>query len=170
MLTYTEPTLELEKLIEEYRDAFIKNDETIHGAAGLEQATNIKEWINFVNNTKSKETVPNGFVTAHTFLLLKNTKVIGIVNARHELNDYLRNFGGHIGYSILKNERRKGYGKLLLNYACNFLFSLGLEKILITCDNENVASKKTIEACGGILENEILEGESTTLRFWIYRR
>ena len=58
----------------------------------------------------------------------------------------------------------------MLSYTVEFLFSLGLEKILITCDKNNIASKRTIESCGGILENEVIEETRTTLRYWIYKK
>ena len=99
-----------------------------------------------------------------------NNKIVGIINARHELNDYLLNFGGHIGYSVRKSERRKGYAKAMLSYTVDFLFSLGLNKVLITCDKNNIPSKRTIESCGGILENEIIHQNRTTLRYWIYKK
>ena len=58
----------------------------------------------------------------------------------------------------------------MLNYISEFLFSLGLDKILITCDKKNIASKRTIESCGGILENEVIEESRITLRYWIYKK
>ena len=169
MIIFKEPVDVSFQQIEDYKNEFILNNETIHGAAKLtELSTN--EWVKFVENTKYKETVTPGFVTAHTFFALDNDKIVGIINARHELNDYLLNFGGHIGYSVRKSERRKGYGKKMLNYISEFLFSLGLEKILITCDKMNIASKRTIESCGGILENEVATEDRTTLRYWIYKK
>ena len=169
MITFKEPVDVSFQQIEDYKNEFILSNETIHGAAKLtELSTN--EWVKFVENTKYKETVTPGFVTAHTFLALDNNKIVGIINARHELNDYLLNFGGHIGYSVRKSERRKGYGKKMLNYISEFLFSLGLEKVLITCDKKNIASKRTIESCGGILENEVIEESRITLRYWIYKK
>ena len=169
MIIFKEPVDVSFQQIEDYKNEFILNNETIHGATKLtELSTN--EWVKFVENTKYKETVTPGFVTAHTFFALDNDKIVGIINARHELNDYLLNFGGHIGYSVRKSERRKGYGKKMLNYISEFLFSLGLEKILITCDKMNIASKRTIESCGGILENEVIEESRITLRYWIYKK
>ena len=169
MITFKEPVDVSFQQIEDYKNEFILSNETIHGAAKLtELSTN--EWVKFVENTKYKETVTPGFVTAHTFFALDNNKIVGIINARHELNDYLLNFGGHIGYSVRKSERRKGYGKKMLNYISEFLFSLGLEKVLITCDKKNIASKRTIESCGGILENEVIEESRITLRYWIYKK
>ena len=169
MIIFKEPIDVSFQQIEDYKNEFILNNEIIPGAANLTiLATN--EWVKFVENTKYKETVTPGFVTAHTFFALDNDKIVGVINGRHELNDYLLNFGGHIGYSVRKSERRKGYGKKMLAYTSEFLFSLGLEKILITCDKNNIASKRTIESCGGILENEIIEETRTTLRYWIYKK
>ena len=169
MIIFKEPSEVSPKQIQDYKNEFIVNNEIIQGAANM-RALSISEWVQFAENTKYKETVTPGFVTAHTFFALYNDKIVGIINARHELNDYLLNFGGHIGYSVRKSERRKGYAKAMLSYTVEFLFSLGLEKILITCDKNNIASKRTIESCGGTLENEVVEESRTTLRYWIYKK
>ena len=169
MIIFKEPKDVTFEQILDYKEEFVLNNEIIHGAANM-TALSIPEWVQFTENTKYKETVTPGFVTAHTFFALDDNKIVGIINARHELNDYLLNFGGHIGYSVRKSERRKGYGKKMLNYISEFLFSLGLEKVLITCDKKNIASKRTIESCGGILENEVLDESRTTLRYWIYKK
>ena len=169
MITFKEPIDVSLQQIEDYKNEFSLNNESIHGAANLTELS-ARDWVQFVERTKHKETVSPGFVTAHTFFALDNNKIIGIINARHELNDYLLNLGGHIGYSVRKSERRKGYAKKMLNYTSEFLFSLGLDKILITCDKNNIASKRTIKSCGGILENEVIEATRTTLRYWIYKK
>lgn len=169
MIIFKEPINVSLQQIEDYKNEFIINNEIIQGATNMRDLS-ISEWVQFAENTKYKETVTPGFVTAHTFFAVDNNKIVGIINARHELNDYLLNFGGHIGYSVRKSERRQGYAKKMLNYASEFLFSLGLEKILITCDKNNIASKHTIESCGGILENEVIEESRTTLRYWIYKK
>lgn len=169
MIIFKEPSEVSPKQIQDYKNEFIVNNEIIQGAANM-RALSISEWVQFAENTKYKESVTPGFVTAHTFFALDNDKIVGIINARHELNDYLLNFGGHIGYSVRKSERRKGYAKSMLSYTVDFLFSLGIEKVLITCDKKNIASKRTIESCGGILENEVIEESRITLRYWIYKK
>ena len=93
--------------------------------------------------------------------------MVGIIDIRHRLNDYLLKFGGNIGYSVRKSERRKGYAKTMLALGLEECRKLGLEKVLITCDKENIASAKTILACGGVLENEIPEERRITQRYWI---
>ena len=169
MIIFKEPKDVSFEQILDYKEEFVLNNEIIHGAANMTDLS-VAEWVQFTENTKYKESVIPGFVTAHTFFASDNNKIVGIINARHELNDYLLNLGGHIGYSVRKSERRKGYGKKMLNYTSKFLFSLGLEKILITCDKNNIASKRTIESCGGVLENEVVEESRTTLRYWIYKK
>lgn len=169
MIIFKEPKDVTFEQILDYKEEFLLNSEIIQGAANMTDLS-IPEWVQFTENTKNKESVTPGFVTAHTFFALDNNKIVGIINARHELNDYLLNFGGHIGYSVRKSERRKGYAKAMLSYTVDFLFSLGLEKVLITCDKKNIASKRTIESCGGILENEVATEDRTTLRYWIYKK
>ena len=169
MIIFKEPKDVTFEQILDYKEEFVLNNEIIHGAANMTDLS-IPEWVEFTENTKKKESLTPGFVTAHTFFALDNNKIVGIINARHDLNDYLLNFGGHIGYSVRKSERRKGYAKAMLSYTVDFLFSLGLEKILITCDKNNIASKRTIESCGGILENEVATEDRTTLRYLIYKK
>ena len=169
MIIFKEPKDVTFEQILDYKEEFLLNSEIIQGAANMTDLS-ISEWVQFTENNKTKESVTPGFVTAHTFFALDNNKIVGIINARHELNDYLLNFGGHIGYSVRKSERRKGYAKAMLSYTVDFLFSLGLEKVLITCDKKNIASKRTIESCGGILENEVATEDRTTLRYWIYKK
>lgn len=172
MLKLIEPNETHIQLLEEYKQEFINNNEVINGALFLRESDTIKDFLTFTRNTKYKKTCPKDYVTAHTFLIMKGIKLVGIINTRHELNDYLFNYGGHIGYSIRKTERRKGYAKEALKQACDFLFNeIGLKKILVTCNKNNIASKKTIEANGGILENEIYKNdEETILRYWITKQ
>ena len=90
-----------------------------------------------------------------------------MIDIRHRLNDYLLNFGGHIGYSVRKSERQKGYATEMLNLALKECVNLGIKKVLITCDKNNVASAKTIINNGGKLENEIAKEDRITQRYYI---
>ena len=120
MLEFIEPCIELKNEIQEFKEDFIHNNEVIHGGFNLAEFT-IEEWIQFINNMKKViDADTSGYVSAHTFFALVDDKIVGIVNARHNLNDYLLNYGGHIGYSVRKSERNKGYAKSMLKYACSF--------------------------------------------------
>jgi predicted acetyltransferase len=124
-----------------------------------------KKWL---ERTYEIETVNTSFVPAHTyFLVLENKKIIGAINIRHFLNDYLFNFGGHIGYGVRPSERRKGYASLMLSMALPIAKELGINKILIACDKDNAGSAKTIINNGGVLENEVTGDGEITQRYWI---
>jgi len=105
----------------------------------------------------------------HSTYWLINTegKILGVVNIRHRLNDKLLNIGGHIGYGIRLSERRKGYATQILRLALEITRNMGIEKVLVTCDKDNVASAKTIIKNNGILDSEdIFEGKEIQ-RYWI---
>lgn len=114
--------------------------------------------------------LPPGKVASDLFFLCRRgeKRIIGAVDIRHELNEYLLQFGGHIGYGIRPSERRKGYATKLLSMALDYCQILGLSKVLVTCDETNIGSRRTIEKNGGILENTVQDGNERVLRFWIY--
>ena len=86
------------------------------------------------------------------------------MDIRHELNEYLEKFGGHIGYGIAPSERKKGYGKIQLKLGLEKAKKIGLKKVLITCDDNNIGSAKTIEACGGIYNDTLADAEANRIK------
>ena len=153
----------------EYKDEFDNNNEILHGTAGLGKAENFEEWLKAIVDNSFEETVRQGFVPSSTYLAVRieDDKLLGMIDIRHKLNEYLFNFGGHIGYSIRKSERRKGYAKEMLEQALGKCREMGLDKVLITCDKENIASASTIKSQGGVLENEVNEEDEIVQRYWI---
>lgn len=103
------------------------------------------------------------------FLVADDGKILGKVSFRHELNDYLRKIGGHIGYIIISDERGKGHGTLMLKLTLERAKALGLSRVLVTCDQSNIASAKVIENNGGVFESLAYENENSepTRRYWI---
>jgi len=75
------------------------------------------------------------------------------VSIRHELNEHLRDEGGHIGYAVLAPFRRRGYATEMLRQSLIIARSLGIDRVLITCDDDNAGSMKVIESCGGRLDS-----------------
>lgn len=105
-----------------------------------------------------------------TFLwLVEGSEFLGRLSIRHSLDDFMMDFGGHIGYIISPHYRRRGYGKKILELGLVEAKKLGLEDVLITCDEDNHASRKIIEACGGVFEDRRYDKriDKDKLRYWI---
>ena len=122
----------------------------------------IKEFDNYLKISESEHTNINffpGYVKASTFFLIRKTdkKILGAINIRHELNEFLFKFGGHIGYGIRPTERKKGYGTMMLKFGLKFSKELNLNKVLVSCFKNNIGSKKIIEKNGGKNPIEFLD-------------
>lgn len=104
-----------------------------------------------------------------TFFALDEERNIflGAVNIRHYLNEALLLNGGHIGDGIRPSERRKGYATQMIGLALLECRKLGIDKVLMVCDKENIASAKSILNNGGVLENEVVVDGVTEQRYWI---
>ena len=103
------------------------------------------------------------------FLLdVDQKRLLGAADIRHYLTDELLLTGGHIGDGIRPSERRKGYGTELVRLALIECKKLGIRRVLMTCDRDNVGSAKSIVRNGGVLENEFVNGEGNVeQRYWI---
>ncbi len=113
--------------------------------------------------------LPDGLVPASTFWLVRENKILGVCNIRHRLIEKLRDFGGHIGYSIRPSERSKGYGTLMLKLALEKAKAIGIERVLITCAKDNTASQRLILKNGGVLDSESYSEQAgrITQRYWV---
>lgn len=130
---------------------------------------NDRNYKEFVEETKEIETdARSGLVNATTLFLTCADEIIGAINIRYTLNEYLLNFGGHIGYGIRPSKRGYGYAKAMLQMIYPFLKESGLDQVLITCTSDNIASVKTIEGCGGKFENEVIDESNLVFRrYWL---
>jgi len=109
-----------------------------------------------------------GLVPQSTYWLIADGAYAGTINIRHRLTNSLKRYGGHIGYRIRPMMRRKGYGTLQLKLALPKVWSMGISKALITCDDDNIGSQKIIEANGGILQDKVdNKRQALTRRYWI---
>ncbi len=127
------------------------------------------DFVNILLSQSKGENLPKGYVPATTYWLIDNDEFIGRVQIRHSLTKSLTNTGGHIGYYIRPPKRKKGYGLKILELGLLKARSLGILNVLVTCDINNLGSKKIIESNGGILENTFNEGSGKPLklRYWI---
>jgi len=162
------PTLEMEKQAIDYRqEHFDSGEHEIHGDGGLDHAANYSEWIGKIKTDLTRD--EGTFVPATTYFAVVDDRIVGTIQIRHKLNDFLLGYGGHIGYGVRPSERRKGYATKMLTVALEKCRELGINRALVTCDNDNIGSLRTIIKNDGILENELpQEDGSVTQRYWIY--
>ncbi|WP_100065354.1 GNAT family N-acetyltransferase [Miniphocaeibacter massiliensis] len=163
-----EPSLEYEEKIFDYKERVLQADGFIHGSSNLENFSNLNEWLKYMEELKNEETCPEGFVPGTTYLAInKEDKLVGMINIRKRLNENLLKYDGHIGYSILPSERNHGYGTELLKEAIILCKREKFDRLLVTCDENNIYSAKVIENNGGVLENRIAYGNTHRKRYWI---
>lgn len=125
------------------------------------------QWLTRQEAMRAAGTCPAGWVPSHTYLLMRNDTILGAIDIRHSLNDHLLVTGGHIGYGIRPSARRLGYAAQMLALALPIARSLGISRALITCDDANIGSARTIEKNGGVLENKVEDGDRLIRRYWI---
>jgi predicted acetyltransferase len=102
------------------------------------------------------------------FFINENNRILGMVDIRHELNDFLYQFGGHIGYGVRPSERRKGYATVILQLALEKCKELGIKEVLVTCDEDNIGSAKVILNNGGLEDQSEIDTDGIVKRrFWI---
>lgn len=155
--------------ITDYRHAMLDAGSSMDGTSALDRYDDPAEWLNHVRALEKPETCPPNLVTATLFVAVRKTDfgIVGMIDLRHRLNDFLAEYGGHIGYSVRPDERRKGYAKRMLALVLEEARGRGISRVLITCDDDNVASARTIEANGGVFERTAcLDGE-VLRRYWI---
>ena len=114
--------------------------------------------------------LPAGEVPSTFLFAFVSGRIVGRVSIRHSLNAFMERLGGHVGYVVVPEFRRRGYATAILLQALEIAATrLGIRRVLVTCDDDNVGSIKTIEKCGGVLEG-IATGPDLRVpkrRYWI---
>ena len=163
------PNLSYADEIIKYKEESLAESPIINGSAGLDRFSSIEVWLEELKKRSSEDTVPKGLVPSSTYLAVreKDNYIVGMIDIRHYLNEYLTQVGGNIGYCVRKTERNKGYAKQMLKLALEKCKELKIKKVLITCDEDNIASEKVILSANAKLEDiRNVDGENKK-RFWI---
>ena len=153
----------------EFRQEFLDEGVGVQGASALNKMESYEKWLEVIKQYSNADTVPSHLVPSTQFVTVRKSdnKIVGMINVRHYLNDFLLLRGGHIGDCVRLCERNKGYATSQISLALDYCKTLGIDRVLITCSEENIASRRTIEKNGGVLENVVEHDGVKNLRFWI---
>jgi len=133
------------------------------GAANHDDAA-FAAWVDeLIDDARDGSPRPDGFVASTNLWWVQGEQYLGRVQIRHRLTPFLREFGGHIGYYVVPRERRRGHATAILAAALPVAAALGIECALVTCDVDNTASRRTIEANGGLFQDQ----RGPKLRYWV---
>lgn len=174
-MKFIEPNIQYKEKVQEYIQEFIDaGTETINGSGGLDShlvKDGYEAWLGEVERKADVTRKKPGEISASTFFYVRedDDRILGMVNIRYGLNEFLFNEGGHIGYSIRPGEQGKGYATQMLEQALLFCQFIGLDQVLVICEKNNVASARVIQKCGGVMENEIYSEhyDEVLQRYWI---
>lgn len=166
------PSPELAASFVEMRDAFLADgDDRWSPPKALEVTTiahtDVIGYIHLVNDWAEGKNLPNGWVPADEFWIVKDGVVVGSVGIRHRLNDWLSKFGGHIGYDVHPAYRNQGIATAALKEALLLLAQRGEPEALVTCNDDNLASARVIEKCGGVRISDSPTAEGVVKRRYV---
>ncbi|OAU95401.1 MULTISPECIES: GNAT family N-acetyltransferase [Moraxella] len=163
------PTLAHQSQILSLAKAFDDKGLVLHGAS-LSLFDRYEDWLDFAHAPAGTPAPNEAFfkVADATFLGVDELgRVLGIINVRYELNDFLKAQGGNIGYSTHPDHWGQSIASQMLKLALTHCQEKGLTQVLITCDDTNLASAKVIENQGGILADKLSVNDKITRRYWI---
>jgi len=170
-LTLVEPTIALElsfcSLVEGYRAAGEERYQDIPELAGA----GFEAYVRRLEEESQGVGLPPGYVPQTTFWLVRaGTTIVGISRLRHHLTPALEQERGHIGYDTCPSERHRGYGTRLPALTLEKARAKALQRVLVTCDTDNVASARVIQKYGGQLAGEVISARSgkPVSRYWIH--
>ncbi len=149
---FIEPTMNIADAIADYRQELLEADCTFDGTLSLKRMPDMQEYVDYVidrANPIHETPEQNDLVTLLFCVRKSDSKILGSIQIRHEMDEFKRLYSGHIGYSVRPSERRKGYATRILQFAVDYCRTLGIKDINISCMTDNEASRRTILANGG---------------------
>ena len=159
------PALKLKGKALQYRQEHFDNGENIiNGSELFDKTDTYEEWLQAVTENASWETVsPNWVVTDTFFAVDEQEEIVGMIDLRHTLNDFLINLG-NCGYSVRPSMRNKGYATEMLRQILEVAKKAGMDELYLSVERNNTPSIKTITKNGGVYERSFeFEGEKADI-------
>jgi predicted acetyltransferase len=165
-VTFREPNLRDEAGFAEAQQIMAAEGFTF--AFGYIPGEDFSKWLEVMAERRCGNNVAPGWVSATFELAIVETRIVGRLSVRHALNDFLLHQGGHIGYGVLPAYRGRGIGKRMLQRGLHITASLGIQRTLVTCDEDNAASRRIIESAGGVYESAYVGADvrKPIRRYW----
>ena len=153
------PNISYKEKAIDYINEFIEYDSEINGSGSLDrylEEETYELWLEKILKDMDIANIKKPRVPSLTYFYVReeDDQIVGMVNIRLALNDFLKNEAGHIGYSVRPTQRRKHYATDMLSEALKVCKTIGIREVLISCDKENIASAGVILNCNGVLKNE----------------
>ena len=165
------PTMDFADDIMKFRQELLDINCKFAGCGNLKKCLTADEWLKGIEILENKQTCPVDRVSSNSYIAVRKSdkKIVGIIDFRHHIDHpILSVWGGHIGFTVRPDERRKGYAKEMLRLNLINCKNHGLDKVLITCDFDNIPSEKTITANGGKFEKVVDVDGRKMKRFWVH--
>ena len=164
MLRFVLPAREHRDDVLAFYAEFRNGGETCIGYAGHED---FDQWLRGMHNRISGTNLPEGYVRENFYLCYDGDDLVGVL--KFELTPFLLHFGGHIGYAVKPSRRDRGLATKMLEQGLEISRSLGFEKVLVVCDDDNYASEKVIRHNHGVYENTLFDDNEGVFvkRYWI---
>lgn len=126
-------------------------------------------WLANMQDRLAGRTLPAGFVQESFYLCYEGDTLVGVLNFKYTLTDFLLNYGGHIGYAVRPSCQGRGLATQMMRQCLDIARGLGFERLLLVCDDDNYASERVIQKCGGVLEDIRFDPDEqvNVKRYWI---
>jgi predicted acetyltransferase len=144
------------------------SNDDFHGCGNLDVLT-FDDWLKECTDWQQGINMRPGHVPSTQYMAIdgRTDKLIGMIAIRHRLTQYLERFGGHIGYCVAPDERRKGYATQMLRLALEQCKYMGIKRVRVTCNYRDLASSGVIKKCDGVYDGDAVYDGEVIERYWI---